>query len=149
MLLYTYVGPNVSLTLVSADDVLELDSGEFSIARACFTANFIEPLNRAASFYFIFSSLSTANLENDYYIASSPFITIPIFFTGNFTRCIEVEVIGDNIMEDDETVVIEFLIQAISDTVTFPGNSNLVVMQILNDNDVLGTNFTNPAYNIR
>lgn len=124
----------VSLTVVSADEsIVESDLGESSTVTTCFRTNLSQPLNRDASFQLILSNPTTATLGLDFLLANN-FIIIPGDFIGEFTQCVDFEIIGDNFFEGNETVVYEIEAQSVIDTVLFPGNATSITINIL-DND--------------
>ena len=125
----------VDLIVQSAEEyVLEPDCGEFATVYVCFSASVQEPLDSAAVFEFVASDLTTATTNVDFVIQlSSPFLTIPSGFAGQYVECVHIVIIGDNEVEEDERIVFGLVPLSEQDRVTFPPEATELVINILNN----------------
>lgn len=121
--------------MLSAEEtVLEPDSCDLVFVSGCFSANVEEPLNSSAVFEFIPSNLTTASYADFVEQTSSPFLTIPSGFVGQYDECLNIAIIGDDKVEEDERIVYSLVPISERDRVTFPPNSTeLLVINILNN----------------
>ena len=124
------------VTLVALNpeqSVPEEDLGNSTTAASCFEASLEQPLNRIAVFLLIQSISSTATNGLDFFPVA-PVITVPGDFVGEFVTCANFTIIGDNLIEDNETIVFDVVPQVAIDRVQFPENTSSVIVNIL-DND--------------
>lgn len=96
-------------------NVTEPDEGENITVTSCFQANVTRPRRRAAIFEISFLNSSTADLVSDFATnrIANPYIVVPVDFSGLFIECVILEVIGDNMIEEDE--VIEYDVEPVAD----------------------------------
>ena len=92
-----------------------------------------EPLNRNAVYQLIQSISTTATNGLDFFVSTGS-LTVPGDFVGEFVTCINFTIIGDNIFEENETIVFDVVPQFVIDTVQFPENMSSLIVNIL-DND--------------
>lgn len=83
---------------------MEGDAGELQLINFVVTANVTNALLRNVQFELVMTYQTTASMEDYRLELDSPLITIPAGFTGIFTTYINITILGDNIIEDNETV---------------------------------------------
>lgn len=128
----------MSLTVLNAEQsVVELDAEDSSSTIACFTASMSEPLNRDAIFDLDFMPFSTARFGTDF-LPNTTIVLVPASITGEFTSCINFEIIGDDLFEGEETIVFEIFHRVSLDLVIFPGNLSFLSVNILDNEDLPG-----------
>lgn len=122
--------------LTSEVNITESDDGEEIVVRTCFRANLPQPLNREVIFGLIESNSSTSTRGAEYYPnITIPDIIIPRGFRGEFRECIDIVVIGDNLVEDDEIIVYDVVsLSGRRDVVAYPQNMDSIVINV-SDND--------------
>ena len=118
--------------------VTELDSGYDSVVTVCFNATVSEQRRREAVFELVLDNTTTATLDYDFFPNNTDlFITIPSGFYGNFSDCVDLVIVGDNLVEDDELVVYDLVPLSDKDYVMFPGGLDSISVTII-DNDGKG-----------
>lgn len=125
------------LTVVTAEfNIVEPDMGDIELIEACFEVQLNRTLNRDAIFELVESNLTTAELMTDYYInVSSTLLTIPAGSRGYLRECFNFTILGDDTIEDDETIVYSIRPLSELDTVEFPQSSNSSLTVNIIDND--------------
>jgi hypothetical protein len=93
--------------------VTEPNDGTNVTVSSCFQANVTRPRRRAAMFVLTFLNTSTAYQGLDFIVERALYIAIPAGFSGVFTECVNISILGDNIIEGDE--VIEYSVMPMSD----------------------------------
>ena len=130
--------PDPPLTLVAVKPVLnatEPDTGETATLIACVEATVAQTRKSDAVFKMVLNtSTTTATPEEDFYLNTSLYITIPAGFQGNFSECIVTVVIGDDIIESTELIEGTLEPQYSGDVVEYAGNVNSLLCYIF-DND--------------
>ena len=102
-MLLPYLDQNVSLVAVDAVRVLEPDSGDVAPVEVCLRVELGEPpFESAASFQLFPSAASTASAGIDF-TPGTAIVNVPLRFSDEFI-CIEVEIIGDDAIEGNETI---------------------------------------------
>ena len=115
-------------------NVSEPAFGNITLVPMCFTAQVNMPLDRDAIFDLSLSNLSTASISDDFILNTSNPLTIVAGFYGNFSGCIDFVVIGNQDIEDTETVIYEITVRSMFDRVVFPSNaSNLLIVTIFDN----------------
>lgn len=104
--------------------IVEPGVGEVSVARSCYTASINRTLNRNVDFQFILSASTTAAMSEYTLNISSPIITIPYGFRGEFQECVNIVIGGDDITENDERILYDIRALSVLDTVEFLENTN-------------------------
>lgn len=112
-------------------NVLEPDQGETLAVTFCFTATVATPRINP-TFDFALSPTTTATSGSDFFPISQTLV-IPTNFTGNFMRCIDVLIIGDNQQERTEIVAYELIPRSSIDRVVFPNGTDLLISIVDND----------------
>ena len=116
---------------------VEPDVRETVNVTACYTASILQPLERDAEFEFVLiSENSTATLSLDFFVPEldRPVLVIPSGEAGEYFRCINVTIIGDDEVEGDEVAVYELVPVDDRDAVLFPSDTMEIVITII-DND--------------
>ncbi len=106
---YFYLLPDFNITLMTMNTsiaVLEPDTSDTALASSCFTAYVFPALRRSVLFELILpSNSSTATFSVDYQVnRNSSYIIIRAGFEGIFVECVNITIIGDNIIEPDEEI---------------------------------------------
>ena len=101
----------------------------------CFRAVIPQPLIYVAMFRLIESNNDTTSMigVEFYPNVTVPDVIIPIGFSGIFMQCIDIVVIGDNVVEENEVIVYGIVSFSEQDVVRFPGNANSLVINIQDD----------------
>lgn len=86
----------------------ELTDG-LDTVRLCFSAQLNRTLNRNATFNFLFSDLSTASLNTDFTFTSPSYLTFTAGSSGDVMSCIEIEIDGDFLVENDEYIIYDLV----------------------------------------
>ena len=107
--------------------VTELDQGNSSLIPVCFTVGVTQPLDSDTVIQLVPSAVSTAILGLDFLLNTS-FIIVPANFSGEFITCVDVEIIGDNLVEGNERISYDLS----------SGVTDAFLINIL-DNDEIGT----------
>ena len=90
--------------------VTEPDEGDSVNATFCLEASVREPRLRNAYFLLTLNSSSTnATIYSDFAANFSGPIVIPEGFAGSFNRCVIVMVLGDDVIETNEVIVLEVM----------------------------------------
>ena len=77
---------------------------------------------------------TTSTIGAEFYLNMTvPDVTIPIGFSGIFMQCIDIVVIGDNVVEENEVIVYGIVSFSEQDVVRFPGNADSLVINIQDD----------------
>ena len=130
--MYTDLG----LTLIASAAVLtatEPDEGEASDATVCFETTVNLTRRMDAEFDLLLTNSTTANATNDF-SSSRDNLTIPSGFEGFYNACITFTFLGDDVVENDELIEFEVQPQSEKDAVVFPEQSELLTINII-DND--------------
>jgi hypothetical protein len=98
--------------------VNETDEDVNVTVATCFRTNVTQTRKRDA--VFVLMLLNSSVMHNFYFQA--PYIIIPTGFSGIFLECVNVTIVGDDIIEENE--VIEYRLQPLSDRdlVMYPGS---------------------------
>lgn len=107
--------------------VVEGDFGDSSELISCLRANLSQPLNRDALFFLVQADSNTAMNFIDFEAAGLSII-VPGDFSGEFIACVSFLIIGDNLFEGNETILFEVLPQVAVDSVMFPGNIRVDIL---------------------
>ena len=113
--------------------VAEPDSDNNASVTICFESQIARPLFSEAVFHFMESSSTTATSGVDFFVSSLPYIIIPRGFSGNFSFCTEVVILGDDMIEQNEFVVLEVGRMESTDDVVirYPENATMIVVEII------------------
>ena len=106
----------------------------------CFRSVIPQPLINVVMFRLIESNNDTTSMIGvEFYLNMTvPNVTIPIGFTGIFMQCIDIVIIGDNMVEENEVIVYGIVSFSEQDVVRFPGNADSLVINIQdNDGEIL------------
>lgn len=126
---------DVSLVVLDYNTtVVEPFSGNNATVDICFMAQLDSPLDRDSIFDISPSPTTTATLGDDYLFNSpTPTLTIPRGFSGTFSTCISIVILGDREDEDLETISYEVTARSLFDRVIFPldANFSVIVVNIL------------------
>ena len=77
---------------------------------------------------------TTSMIGAEFYLNMTvPDVIIPIGFSGIFMQCIDIVVIGDNMVEENEVIVYGIVSFSEQDVVRFPGNADSLVINIQDD----------------
>ena len=77
---------------------------------------------------------TTATLDYDFLLRRSyPDITITAGFYGNFSECADLVVIGDDVYEENETIVYTITPQAEQDSVEYESGMDSLAVTIIDD----------------
>ena len=124
------------VVLQSQLTVLEPNAGDVATVTACFSAEISTSLDRDAIFDFNVSLNSTAEVFIDYFILGglsffNLSLIIPAGFSGSFSTCIDVIILGDGEPETSEMAAFEITPRLECDQVLFPPDSpNLLILTI-------------------
>ena len=115
-------------------NVTEGGRGQETAASVCFRAVLPRPLTRPAIFTLIDSNASTATSGIEFYPnITIPDVVIPTNFSGEFLTCIDIVIVGDDVVEDAERVVYGVQPTVGQGTVVFPPNTDSIVINIWDD----------------
>ena len=139
------------MTLVvtqSEFDVIEGDEGTTSVVTVMVSATLSLPQPRPILYELIISGSTTAS--PDEYSLTNPLVIIPANYTGTFTASIDINIVGDDMIESNETVVYDVLPLAPGDMVDFaqPDGSTAITINII-DNDGKYPNITCPRHIVK
>ncbi len=109
---------NVTLYVTTPNRSIEEPNFTDETIQLCFFANLTEPRSRDAQFLLSYNE-STATLGTDYFFATQPLINISADYVGVFRACVPIVIMADDIVEDNETVVIEVVPESEEDAVVF------------------------------
>ena len=121
--------------LNSEENITEGDRGQETAVSFCFKAVIQQPLINVVTFGLIESLNDTTSMigAEFYPNVTVPDVIIPIGFSGIFMQCIDIVVIGDNVVEENEVIVYSVVSFSGRDVVRFPGNANSLVINIQDD----------------
>jgi hypothetical protein len=114
-LIYGDCFPDPGLALMVQDPVINItEPDEMNVTvSSCFRANTTRSRRKPAVFMLTFLNSSTAYQGLDFNVDHNPNVAIPAGFLGLFMECVNISIIGDNIIEGDE--VIEYSVEPISE----------------------------------
>lgn len=130
--IFFYVDPNLTLVIPTAVfNITEPDEGEVANVTACFEAGVDIPRRRDADFELILSNLTTANSTE--FIPSSA-LRVRMDFSGFFNSCVDFIILGDDLVESDEVIIVDIRPLSDRDRVQFSDGSDSLTVNII-DND--------------
>jgi hypothetical protein len=130
-----FVGSVTLDVLDSLVNITERNAGEDSVVSFCFRSSIAEPLTRNVVFGLLESNETTSTSGAEFYPnISVADVVIPLGFSGEFSQCIDIVIIGDNIVEEDEVITYDVMSLSGRDVVRFPQNSSSIVINV-QDND--------------
>lgn len=112
--------------------VTEMEQGATETVNLCFSAQINRTLNRNATFNFLLTNYTTANVSTDFISAYPSYITFTAGSSGNMSCCIDVVVIGDSLVENNETIVYDIVPVYDLDRV-LPAGSPAVTINVIDD----------------
>ena len=111
--------------------IVEPDEGMNATVRSCFQANVTQ--TRATDTVFQFNLLSTSTAgQMCTFVNDAPTVVIPARFSGMFSQCVNVTIIGDDVVEEDERIKYE--VQPLYERDYVQSATNPLVIVII-DND--------------
>ncbi len=127
----------VPVTLVVPEAEFFITEGDINVSMnvsVMVTSTLTQPQLRPILFELVLSDLTTASPEE--YSLTNSFVIIPANTVGTFSTSITITLIGDNIIEANETIVYYLRPRTVGDMVNFtlPDGSNAITINII-DND--------------
>ena len=121
--------------LNSEENITEGDRGQETAVSFCFRAVIQQPLINVVIFELIESNNdTTSTIGAEFYLnVTLPDVIIPLGFSGIFMQCIDIVVIGDDVVEENEVIVYGIVSFSGRDVVRFPGNVDSLVINIQDD----------------
>ena len=114
--------------------ILETDSGDRGIDTAvCVSASISQPLERNVAFNFRQNNHTNATLYDDFDV-NFELLIIYYGYVGEFYRCFDIHVSGDDVVEGDKVAIYEVVPLNPVDMVEFPSDNLEIVITIV-DND--------------
>lgn len=119
--------------------ILEGDDGDTTVNRTCFAVTLNQPRSRDVVFVFTVSNMSTATPGVDFEFPDN--ITIsPGFSMEEYMECLDLVVLGDDIVEDDELIVLYVRALAEQDVVESEDGSSSLRATIVDNDGMLPPN---------
>jgi hypothetical protein len=110
-----------------------MNEGESDMVHVCFSSLLNQTLNRDAVFQLTPSNQTTASLETDFTLDNSSNITLSAGSSGETTSCIQLTIIGDNLVENNEVIVYDVIAIDGMDHVKFPNDTKSLMVEVLDN----------------
>ena len=129
-------GSSLTLEVLNSEkNIIEGARGQESAVSFCFRSEIPQPLMNIVTFGLIVSNNdTTSTIGVEFYpnVTVTDFI-IPIGFSGIFMQCIDIVVVGDNMVEENEVIVYDIVSFSGRGIVRFPGNADSLVINVQDD----------------
>ena len=137
-----YSADSITLEVLnSLENITEGGRGQETAVSFCFRSVIQQPLINVITFGLIESNNDTTSMigVEFYPNVTVPDIVIPQGFSGIFTECIDIVVVGDNVVEENEVIVYDVVSFSGREIVRFPGSSESLVINVLDDDGEIHT----------
>ena len=115
-------------------NVTEPDAGMGESVQICFTTYLNETLGRSALFLLVESNSSTITFDEDITTdAESDLLMVPAGTSGDFRTCLNLTVVGDDMEEMDEVLVLDVAALSPQDSVVFPEGFDTLTVNVFNN----------------
>jgi len=125
----------VTLFVQTAEfNVLEPELGQSLVITECFIANITQTRSMDDVFEFNLLNSSTATAGVDFFINHNSSLIIPANFTGIYSQCVDIVILGDGLTEGDELIEYSVRPLSVENSVQYAFGSNSLRISIIDNN---------------